>query len=228
MQKMNNILEAVVLAGGASMRIAGETKVPKPLLPLGKYTLLGFQTKWLLNSGFNKVFIIASPEVADGADEFLKTQNGIEIISEKERRGTSGAVHLVLPKLSGKIFYLCNVDDLVLQSNPMNLILKAEKFGGVVLAAKPKIQFGMIKSRGDLVLGFREKPLADYYVSVGHYAWNLGKLNNGFEFPSDGNLEDTVLPQLAKQRKLGLEKYKGAWTTISTYKDYVNLCGALV
>ena len=127
-----------------------------------------------------------------------------------------------MPHLAAdKAFYVMNVDDILLESEPIDLLMKAEKYGAAVRVSKPKLQFGRIQSRGDLAVRFIEKPTLDFFVSCGHYAFNLNKLCNGFEFPEDGNLEDKVLPLLAKQRRLGIEKYKGKWVTISTYKDFV-------
>jgi len=219
--------DAIVLAGGFSNRLKWDTNVCKPLLKIGKQSLLSLQTKWLLSKGFQKIHLVVSQDVIDGIDEWIlesKAKPMISIFVEKERRGTAGAISNVLANIEGKIFYVCNVDDLVLESEPMHMILKAEKFPAVLLAAKPRITFGMLKTRGELVLGFKEKPLADYYVSCGHYAFNVDRLNNGLNFPREGNLEETLLPELAQRRKLCFEKYKGCWQTVSTYKDYLEIC----
>ena len=218
------MVNAIILAGGQGLRIRGETEIPKPLLPLGKETILSKQARWFLSKGFEKIFIVASPEVADG-DTKLETENQVQIIVEKERQGTAGAMKLGMEN-AGEIYYLCNVDDLVQDSIPMKLVEKAEKFGAAILAGKPRLQFGRIYSRGDLVLNFKEKPGLDFWVSCGHYAFNLNKMN-GIEIPSQGSLEETVLPKLSKARKLAIEKYRGKWITISNYKDYMELLKAV-
>lgn len=218
---------AICLAGGSSWRLKPDTDIPKPLLPLGKTTLIGTQLKWLLSKNFDKIFIVCSPEVANGLEEWIQTHPKIRTIIETSKKGTGGAVKLCLTELKDRQFYVMNVDDLILESQPLDLFLIAEKYGAAVKVSKPKLQFGRIQSRGDLAVRFVEKPSLDFYVSCGHYCFNLNKLNNGFEFPEDGNLEDKVLPILAKQRRLGIDKYKGTWLTISNFKDYLQICERL-
>lgn len=218
----------IILAGGNSWRLKPETEIPKPLLPIGNTTLLGLQIKWLLGKNFDKIFIVCSPEVANGLEEWIQTNPKIRTIIETSKKGTGGAVRLCLPHLAAdKAFYVMNVDDILLESEPIDLLMKAEKYGSAVRVSKPKLQFGRIQSRGDLAVRFIEKPKLEFYVSCGHYGFSLNKLINGFEFPEDGNLEDKVLPLLAKQRRLGIEKYKGTWLTVSNFKDYIQVCERL-
>lgn len=215
-------MDTLILSGGCSWRLKPQLEIPKPLLKIGQYSLLEMQIRWLLKNGFDKIYPICSEEVANGVSDWVLQSDRITLVIEKERKGTAGAIYNVLPKL-GKRFYCHNVDDLVLDFNPKFLMDRSEKYAVSILGCKPRMSFGVLKSRGDMVYKFVEKPLVDDYCSAGHYSFNLNRFNNGLKIPESGNIEENLLPQLARLHKLGLEKYHGLWMTISNQKDYLEV-----
>jgi NDP-sugar pyrophosphorylase family protein len=68
-------------------------------------------------------------------------------------------------------------------------------------------------------MGFREKPLLDFYVSAGHYFFKKHIIDK--YFPDSGNFEETVLPRLARERILMNYRLAGKWITLNTMKDYL-------
>lgn len=213
--------ESIILAGGNSFRLQPETFTLKPLLPIGKETLLSLQTRWLLEHRFDKVVIATNKNVADQVSGWLELSPKVDFVIENKLRGTAGAVKGCLNKIEGKVVYVCNVDDLLLKSDPHDLLGLAEEHGASLKVAKPRLQFGRIKTRGDLAIRFQEKPFLGFYVSTGHYAFKRRFIE---KFPDVGDLEHEVLPKLAKERKLVISKWKGSWIDINTMKDYLTAC----
>ncbi|MEM2260848.1 MAG: NDP-sugar synthase [Ignisphaera sp.] len=207
------IREAIILAGGDAWRLKPDIWIPKPLLKLNELTLLEYQLSWLIKHKFNHI-IIASREkypIKEGYEPY------VEFSVEQEKKGTGGAVLIASDLLKTKIFYLMNVDDLLFGFNP-NLLYYPDTEVKMVVA-KPRLGFGRVELRQDLVLHFKEKPYLDFYVNAGHYLFKKHIVDK--YFPEIGNLEDTVLPRLAEERKLFAHRFHGKWITINTYKDYM-------
>lgn len=219
---VKKMYEAVVLAGGKGWRLKPDVWIPKPLVPLnGKESLLEWQVKWLLNQHqkFGKVVIATNRDVVKKLEGWLPLSPRVEFNIEENNYGTAGAVKGCLERLGAKYVYVMNVDDMVLDFQPLTLLEKAEDRGAALLIAKPKLPFGRVIVRGDYAYRFQEKPGLDFYVSVGHYVFKQCLIE---KFPDEGSLEKDVLPKLAKERKLSVIKWKGKWVTINTYKDYLS------
>jgi NDP-sugar pyrophosphorylase family protein len=208
------IKEAILLAGGNAWRLKPDIWVPKPMLQLNKWTLLEYQLRWLIQHKFNHIIIASDKEysIKPVFNEFVTWS------IEKYKVGTGGAVLLAIDKLETNSFYLMNVDDLCFY-NPIELTLPDTQ--ARILVSKPRIGFGRVELRQDLVLGFKEKPLLDFYCSAGHYFFKKHIIDS--YFPDTGNFEDKVLPELAKRRILEAYRLRGTWITINTAKDYMQV-----
>lgn len=203
------IREAIVLAGGNSWRLKPDIWLPKPMLQLNKWTLLEYQIRWLMKNKFNHI-IIAS-------DNKYKIHHSMEEYvdwSITGRKGTGGDVLVASDYLKTDRFYLFNCDDLIFY-NP-NMLMNPE-VEARILVTKPRIGYGVVELRRDLVLGFKEKPYISSWVSCGHYFFKKHIVNR--YFPDLGNLEEEVLPQLARRRILHAHRLRGKWFTINTVKD---------
>jgi NDP-sugar pyrophosphorylase family protein len=189
------IKEAIVLLGGDSAN--------KSMLKFGNYTLLK-----------NKInhIILASDKEYPVNDGFI---GYAEWNIESYPKGTGGAVMSAIDKLKTDYFYLMNIDD-VCAYNPISLMEPVTQCR--ILVSKPKIPYGKIELRQELVIGFKEKPLTDYYVSAGHYVFKKHIVEK--YFPDNGNLEDMVLPQLSRERLLENYRLSGKWVSINTNRDY--------
>ena len=207
--------EAIILCGGHAWRLKPHTWVPKPLLPIkeeaGPKTLVDLQIQWLKKHGFKNI-VLAS-------NQNLKTYFPVAQVIEEKKLGTGGAVKNALDYVESQEVYVMNVDDIVTY-DPTTLFEYSRR-GAAILLAKPKLGFGMVKTRGNLVVGFQEKPFLDFYVSAGHYVFKRHVIEK--YFPDVGDLEKETLPVLAKEKILEGMKLKGDWYTVNTYKDYVTL-----
>jgi len=58
-------------------------------------------------------------------------------------------------------------------------------------------------------------------VNSGHYYFKKHIVDK--YFPDEGNLEEKVLPVLAKERILEAYRLRGTWVTINSMKDYLQV-----
>jgi D-glycero-alpha-D-manno-heptose 1-phosphate guanylyltransferase len=207
--------EAIILSGNS---IDSNFGVPKPMLSLGKFTLLEYQLRWLMSNKYDHIIIASDNEYT-----INKAFNDyVEWSVEPFNLGTGGAVLNAVDMLNGKDFYLMNVDDIVFYNTSD---LTFPDCQARILVSKPKIAYGQVELRQDLVLGFKEKPYLASYVSAGHYY--LKKHIVDKYFPDVGNLESEVLPRLSKERILDAFRLSGNWVTINSQRDYMVIKDAI-
>jgi len=193
-------MEAIILIGSNS--IAN--------INLGHYSLLAYQVKWLSNNGFDKI-ILASKEFE--VPSYLLSL--IEFSKEPYKLGTGGAITYASRLLREDEVYVMNIDDVVFY-NPRMLFINTE-YPSMILVSKPRIRYGKVKLRKNMVIRFQEKPYVDMYVSCGHYYFKKYIIDK--YFPDFGSLEEDVLPILAKERLLGSYRFQGTWISINNYRD---------
>jgi len=222
--------EAVVLAGGKGLRLKGQTEVPKPFLvikPETGETLLEAQLKWLVAYDFEHVILATSREnfryMRVNYAKFLNVAS-IDISVEEEHLGTGGGLKKALELVEEPNFYCFNVDDVAFY-DPTELYL-AQRLQNVVLIKKAILPFGAVEFDQDMkVTNFVEKPEIDKFVSCGHYVFSKKSIEE--LLPDDGDLELTLLRDLAKMGFLYANVLKGKWITINTYKELMQARGRM-
>jgi len=203
--------EAIILAASEKWAI-DNTIIDKPMLGFGTYTLLDLQLKYLIDYGFKHI-VIASDKRYDIHPHYLSK---VEYSLESFPLGTGGAVLSAMEKIHSNVFYVMNVDDIVLGWNPQ--LIQFPEAEAKILVTKPKLAYGKVELKREIVTNFKEKPILDMYVSCGHYVFKRHIVNR--YFPDIGNFEDIALPILAKKRKLIAERLTGTWYTIDNVKTY--------
>jgi len=211
-------LEAIILAGGQSLRMRPEWKWSKALLMFGKYPLLDMQIFWLQSHGFDHIVIATDEKTYKIWSLISKTSGDIDVSLEWKKLGTSGAVLRAADYVSDRKVYVMNVDDILIQYRPGELYNSLER-GGIVALHKPKIGYGLARVKNGLITRFQEKPTIKYWVSCGHYVFKREVIRDYFSL--EGDLEREVLPILAREKQLQGYKIKTPWITINTYKDYL-------
>ena len=79
------------------------------------------------------------------------------------------------------------------------------------------IPFGIVETSSNRVTGFREKPVLDYKISSGHYAFTREAVKK--YFPEKGNFEDAALPEMARDKVLYSLDLDGEWITVNNMKQ---------
>jgi glucose-1-phosphate cytidylyltransferase len=85
-------------------------------------------------------------------------------------------------------------------------------------AVQPPARFGALNLKGDLVIGFEEKPKGDGAWVNGGFFVVTPKI---FDYLGEDStsLEIDVLPQIANHNKLGAFKHTGYWQPVDTIRD---------
>jgi len=198
--------EAIILCGGASLRLKPHIPTPKPLLKLNNETLIDRQIRWLQKHGFKRI-ILAS-------DRENLTYYPVIYSLEKTRLGTGGAIKKAESLIKEDKVYVLNVDDLVWYDPN---IMMGQCDHAVILLSRARARFGRVKTKGNLVMSYEQKPILPFYVSAGHYCFKRKVIQE--YFPMIGDFENSMMPQLADKKMLKCFKYEGTWITINTMKD---------
>lgn len=216
---------AVILAGGAGTRLRPYTIVlPKPLMPVGPYSILEIIIRQLAFYGFDHITLTINQQaeiipalLGDGSKWKIKIDYSIE----KKPLSTMGPLKLIsdLPEN----FLVMNGD--VLTDLDFNRFYHAhtdnnELFTVAVKERTEKIDYGVVESLQDGYLsGFIEKPHHSYTVSMGIYMANKSVLkyiprNKLFGF------DHLMLELLDKKQPVSVQKHEGYWLDIGKPDDY--------
>ncbi|HKW05062.1 MAG TPA: nucleotidyltransferase family protein [Nitrososphaerales archaeon] len=217
-------MKAVILAGGFGKRLKPLTDdKPKPMLDIAGAPILEWQIDWLKKSGIKEIVICAGylkNTVIDHIGSGQRYGVNVGYSVEEKPLGTGGAIKNAKSLINGDSFLVMN-GDVLTDLDPWKLVRDLENQKntlGSIAAVPLRSPFGVIEIEDGLAHGFREKPiLPEYWINAGVYCLSIGILPF---LPSNGNLEATVLPKLAKEGKIRVTKYdKVRWRSIDSHKD---------
>lgn len=218
-------MKAVILAGGKGTRLAPYTKIlPKPLMPIGDMPVLEVLIRQLAMAGVDEV-IVTVGHLAELLRAFFNDgQNfGVKIrySYEDEPLGTAGPLSLV--DCLEDTFLVLNGD--VLTTLRVAELVKFHKEQGAMATIamhrrQVKVDLGVIQCNGGPdVIGYIEKPVYDYSVSMGIYVFEPGVLEyiprgKYLDFP---NLVHKLLG--AGEKVVGYS-FDGYWQDLGRPDDY--------
>ena len=225
-----DILKAVILAGGKGTRLAPYTRIfPKPMMPIGDKTILEVLLTQLKYAGVKEVIITVGHMAGliraffqDGSNYGLKISYSLENLP----LGTAGPISL----LQGldEPFIVSNGD--VLSTLDFNKLVNFHKTQGDAIATiathhrKVHIDLGVIQTDAkDTVIGYNEKPDIDYLVSMGIYVFDpaiLAYIPHGeyLDFP------DLVWKLLDGGQRVANYQYDGYYQDLGRPEDYEQAC----
>lgn len=222
---MSELKTAVVMAGGEGVRLRPLTYVvPKPLLPVGPYTVIEHLVEHLAAQGVERVHVLAfyRYEAFDVCREYGE-RYGVEVSVHREpgKMGTFGGVAHIAPQLT-EPFLIVNAD-LVLDADFRAMFAShVANDSAITIGTKrftAAVPYGVVESgRDGTVLSITEKPSFDYTVSVGVNVVNpevLGFLTGGrVDFPD-------VVEQVRKGgMRVGSYELDGTWLDVGQTEDY--------
>lgn len=211
-------MQAVILAGSLGTRLKPYTdEKPKSLLEIAGNPLIEWQLRWLKNYDITNVVISAGylkEKIIGYVGNGSKFGVRVGYAVDENTLGTGGAIKNCMHLLSSD-FFVVNGDILT----TMNL----QKLRGSThtLSVVPlRSPFGIVNihPNSQLVAKFDEKPVIDnIWINAGVYYFT----NEIFEYlPDIGDLEDSVLPELAKTSRLKAIKFDDSyWRSIDSHKD---------
>lgn len=209
-------MKAIILAGGRGKRLKPITDyVPKPLVPIKNIPIIEWQIKYLKKFGIDEV-IICSGYKTKMMENYLGMKDlGVKIkfSVEKSPLGTGGAIKKAGKMIKDKEFFVINGDTLT------NIDLKKlAKVSNVIAAIELKTKYGILKTKGEKIINFREKKeISDTWMNAGIYHLQKNILK---ELPDKGDIEKTLFPNYAKKGKLNTVKFKNSkWYSVDSFKD---------
>lgn len=219
-------MKAVVLAGGKGTRLYPYTATfPKSLVPVGDKPIMEYLLYSLKNHGITEI-IIATGHLSELIESYFgngeKFGLNIEYSKEETPLGTAGP----LSKLKNKIndtFLLVN-GDILCDINFKTLINTHKKnncITTVVLTRRSmNIDYGVVEIDGNKNLrNWIEKPMAEYLVSTGIYAFEKEILEYIKE-DEKLDLPDLIIRVIGNDQKVASYLFHGKWLDIGRPEDY--------
>jgi NDP-sugar pyrophosphorylase family protein len=217
---------AVILAGGQGTRLRPyTTTIPKPLVPVGNRAILEIVLKRLRRAGVREVRMAVN-HMAELIMAFFgngeKLGLTIDYAVEDEPLGTVGGLAMMsdLPEN----FIVMN-GDVLTDLNYAELMKSHEDRGALLTLSTYRrsetVDFGVLEVDSDSqrVVGFREKPVHDYDVSMGVYVFSRELVAR---IPRDRpyGLDDLVLQLLEDGEAINAYPFSGYWLDLGRPDDY--------
>jgi NDP-mannose synthase len=219
-------MRAVILAGGLGTRLRPYTTVlPKPLVPVGERPILEHVLRRLHGCGIRRVDLCVGHlgeliQVYFSQATTLPGDLELGWVWEEESLGTAGALRLV-PDLTGS-FIAMNGD--ILTTLDYRELMAFHERGGAALtvathAQRVDVDLGVIETDGDRIVGFREKPVLDYEVSMGIYAYDERALQH---LPAAGPCQFPELVQRLLDAGESVRAFRSdaEWFDIGTFSEH--------
>jgi NDP-sugar pyrophosphorylase family protein len=219
-------MHAVILAGGKGVRLRPyTTALPKPLMPIGdNQTILQIVLDQLASYGFTSVTLainhlgpLIRAFVGDGARWGLT----IEYVEETVPLSTVGPLFGLKDRLPDE--FLVMNGDVLTDLNYADLLHSHALSGnGLTVATSErthKIEFGVLDVVAGQIVGFTEKPILRYPVSMGVYGMSrktLAPYPAGLSFGFD----QLVLDLLDRGDHPNTYPFDGFWLDIGRPEDY--------
>jgi NDP-mannose synthase len=215
---------AVILAGGRGTRLAPYTLVfPKPLMPLGETPILEVLLQQLVRDGFEHV-TLAVGYLAELIESYFGDGSRLGLHIEYSREdgplGTAGPLRLV-PRTDAP-FLAMNGDILSTLDYGRFLDDHVESGAAASIATYLRthtIDFGVVETEGDRLVGYREKPTSEFRVSMGVNAISPRALEL---IPSDRpfDIPDLMRALVAEGEYVRVAPFEGYWLDIGRHDDF--------
>lgn len=217
-------MKAVILAGGRGSRLEPYTHVfPKPLMPLGNRPILEIVLAQLAAAGFEEAILTIGHQASKLVRMVTAAGHfdlSIRYSEEPRPLGTAGPLKRV--KGLGRDFLVMN-GDLLTDIDFKKFMAFHRASGAIATVAachrRQPVDFGVIRTDGDRIADYLEKPVMEYLVSMGIYAFNREVLNyipagRRFDFP------DLVKKLLRHSLPPAVYNHRGEWLDIGRPDDY--------
>ncbi len=216
---------AVILAGGKGTRLRPYTiTFPKPLMPIGDYPILEVIIRQLTQYGFNHITMAVNHHAelikaffGDGSKWNIK----IDYSFEEKALSTMAPLKLIndLPNdflvMNGDILTDFNYGEFYDKHNRNKNIFTIASYQREV-----KSEFGVLEvNHENRLIGFQEKPISKYDVSMGIYmvskeAVNFIPKNTFYGF------NHLMLDLIKNGKNPSTDKFTGYWLDIGRPDDY--------
>ncbi|MFQ6137291.1 MAG: sugar phosphate nucleotidyltransferase [Candidatus Hydrothermarchaeales archaeon] len=217
-------VKGVILAGGHGKRLRPLTeKTPKVLLEIRDgYSILEKQLMDFKHADINDVYLLIGYLGEQIEEKFGRTFNDMKLhyIKEDEPRGTLWALNNALKRIDCDV--VVRNGDVVTDLNIVELVKVAQKGDDLIYIAVTEMQspFGIVEFQDRKITSFKEKPYLGLFINAGIYYIKKGAFEYFKQSYDKKEIEQTVFPKLADERKAGVYREEGAfWRSVDSIKD---------
>lgn len=221
-------LPVVIMAGGQGTRLRPLTNVlPKPLIPIGKQTMVEDIMDRFVECGCEKFYMSVNYKasfIKQYFDGLSSKPYNISFFQEDKPLGTAGSLHLLADKINDT-FFVSNCDIIIDEdySEILEYHRKNQNEITVVAALKDySIPYGTLETgAGGQLTGLSEKPNLTFKINTGMYILEPHLVK---EIPSDRLYHITFLIEklICEGRKVGVFPIsEGSWTDIGNWEEYL-------
>jgi glucose-1-phosphate cytidylyltransferase len=219
-------MQVVILAGGKGTRLSEYTKsIPKPMVKIGKYTILEHIINYYKQFGMDN-FIIAAGYKSKIIKDFFKKKKinyKVKVIDTGLNTLTGLRIKKIEKYITGKQFLLTYGDGLSnININKLIKFHNKSKKLMTISAVHPPARFGELNIRKAIVTQFDEKPqLQRGWINGGFFVVQ----KNFFKYLNNKNvmLEREPINKIVKKKQLSAYLHKGFWYCMDTLRDKIVL-----
>jgi NDP-sugar pyrophosphorylase family protein len=216
--------KAVILAGGKGTRLAPYTLVfPKPLMPLGEEPILEIVVRQLALQGFAEL-ILAVGHLGQLIESYFGdgSRFGVRIDYAREAAplGTAGP----LAAIAGldEPFLVMNGD--ILTTLHYGAFLEGHAASGAAASVATisrtyTVDFGVVQTEGERIVGYVEKPSSTSSVSMGINAFSPAALTH-LQAGERLDMPDLLLRLIAAGEAVRAVPFDGRWLDIGRHDDF--------
>ncbi len=220
---------AIILAGGKGTRLKPYTiALPKPLVPIGEKPILEIIIQRLINNNFSHITLTVNHQAdiikayfGDGSKWGIK----IDYSLEEKALSTMGPLSLIkdLPEnfliMNGDVLSDINFSRLMEDHISANSIFTISSF-----KREQRSDYGVLEIGNDkLLIGFKEKPVVEYDVSMGIYVANI-RILNYIPYNEAYGFDQLMLDLIADDDPAKVIRHNGYWLDLGRPDDYAKAC----
>lgn len=199
----------VIMAGGIGSRLFPLTKViPKPLIPIGDYTITERIIEKFVSWGCENIYLVVnykSDMIKAYFNEKEKNYN-MFFVDEDEFLGTAGGLSLLKGKIDST-FILSNCDIIV--DTDYDCVIKTHNMNNNVMTfigsyKNYDIPYGVLKTDNNgRILDIEEKPEISFLTNTGVYVLEPEVINN-LKYNEFANITDIAVKLINKNKNVGV------------------------
>lgn len=239
-------MKVALLAGGLGTRMREETEFkPKPMVEIGGRPVLWHIMKNFAQFGLTDFVILAGykaqeikqyffnfmlhnhdftltlgdPESVRYHGKSAERDWSVTVLDTGLQTPTGGRIYKAR-KYLGDSTFICTYGD-GLASVDVGELLTFHRVQGrlaTATATRPISRFGIVETKNEQVMSFREKPTDQSFVSIGYFVFEP----EIFDFLSEQSvLEEQPMSDLARLGELSAYKHAGFWQPLDTYREYL-------
>jgi NDP-sugar pyrophosphorylase family protein len=219
-------MKAMILAGGMGTRLFPYTTVlPKPIMPIGEYSIIEIIIRQLKYYGFDDITIslgylgdIVKAYLQDGGKFGVR----INYVTEDEPLGTAGPLKKLSLCQLNKPILLMN-GDILSDINYKELyeyhIKNKADFTIAAYNKEYKLQLGYLKTESNKVIDYIEKPVNNYTISMGIYILEPYVISVVEKY-CRMDVPDLVKELINKNMKVLTYDFNKYWLDLGTHLEY--------